>query len=77
MRTRIKKSKALVNCSEVTGYLVQELGNDGMFRKQHVEQVVEHFLVRHVLDFLFSLLADFLANRGENRFLQIINGVVR
>lgn len=32
MRTRIKKSKALVNCSEVTGYLVQELGNDGMFR---------------------------------------------
>lgn len=32
MKTRIKKSKALVNCSEVTGYLVQELGNDGMFR---------------------------------------------
>ncbi|WAX09263.1 hypothetical protein BT528P2_00036 [Bacteroides phage BT528P2] len=32
MKTRIKKGKALVNCSEVTGYLVQELGNDGMFR---------------------------------------------
>lgn len=32
MKTRIKKSKALVNCSEVTGYLVQELGSDGMFR---------------------------------------------
>lgn len=32
MKTRIKKSKALVNCSEVTCYLVQELGNDGMFR---------------------------------------------
>lgn len=32
MRTRIKKSKTLVNGSEVTGYLVQELGNDGMFR---------------------------------------------
>lgn len=32
MRTRIKKSKALVNCSEVTCHLVQELGNDGMFR---------------------------------------------
>ena len=32
MKTRIKKNKALVNCSEVTGYLVQELGNDGMFR---------------------------------------------
>ena len=32
MKTRIKKSKALVNCSEVTGYLVQEQGNDGMFR---------------------------------------------
>lgn len=32
MKTRIKKSKVLINCSEVTGYLVQELGNDGMFR---------------------------------------------
>lgn len=32
MKTRIKKSKALVNCSEVTCHLVQELGNDGMFR---------------------------------------------
>lgn len=32
MRTRIKKSKILVNGSEVTRYLVQELGNDGMFR---------------------------------------------
>lgn len=32
MKTRIKKGKALVNCSEVTGYLVQEQGNDGMFR---------------------------------------------
>lgn len=30
MKTRIKKGKALVNCSEVTGFLVQELGNDGM-----------------------------------------------
>ena len=32
MRTRIKKSKTLVNGSEVTRHLVQELGNDGMFR---------------------------------------------
>lgn len=32
MKTRIKKNKALVNCSEVTCHLVQELGNDGMFR---------------------------------------------
>lgn len=32
MKTRIKKSKALVNCSEVTCHLVQELGNDGVFR---------------------------------------------
>ena len=32
MRTRIKKSKTLVNGSEVTRYIVQELGNDGMFR---------------------------------------------
>lgn len=32
MRTRIKKSKTLVNGSEVTSHLVQELGNDGMFR---------------------------------------------
>lgn len=32
MRTRIRKSKTLVNGSEVTRHLVQELGNDGMFR---------------------------------------------
>lgn len=32
MKTRIKKSKTLVNGSEVTRHLVQELGNDGMFR---------------------------------------------
>ncbi len=32
MRTRIKKSKTLVDGSEVTRHLVQELGNDGMFR---------------------------------------------
>ena len=32
MKTRIKKSKILVNGSEVTRYLVQEQGNDGMFR---------------------------------------------
>lgn len=32
MRTRIKKSKTLVSGSEVTRHLVQELGNDGMFR---------------------------------------------
>ncbi|QIG64613.1 hypothetical protein HNL35_31 [Bacteroides phage HNL35] len=32
MRTRIEKSKTLVNGSEVTRHLVQELGNDGMFR---------------------------------------------
>lgn len=32
MKTRIKKGKALVNCSEVTCHLVQELGNDGVFR---------------------------------------------
>lgn len=32
MKTRIKKSKTLVNGSEITRHLVQELGNDGMFR---------------------------------------------
>lgn len=32
MKTRIKKNKTLVNGSEVTRHLVQELGNDGMFR---------------------------------------------
>ena len=32
MKTRIKKSKIRVNRSEVTRYLVQEQGNDGMFR---------------------------------------------
>lgn len=32
MKTRIKKSKTLVNGSEVTRHLVQELGDDGMFR---------------------------------------------
>lgn len=32
MRTRIKKSKTLADGSGVTRHLVQELGNDGMFR---------------------------------------------